>query len=616
MMVKIWMEHKASDGTEHNDDHADIQIMHDQYQLSMATWADYDDCDYDPWAPINVPTKQNANSAVDIKPNGAQEDPTTSNHQNIDAPQQTPHAEVPLNVRFPKYPWKIDPASHDNTLQIKCHDGIDTKQLHKVKFTSVVTHEGVAKNKQADVPGSLWHPLAQWISTQRWTDIALERGIRNSKLHQNATWMELALAFQLQSGHSILSSKTDLDNQTRCFRVAFARLLQHKGSSIKINNKKANYRTTFRPTRCVQTAAAITGKPDDGIHRRPLMSDDDTAFIAKVIQEHHERACAISAEAEVKWRNDYTVRYPARRPQWVPHPIAQLYEQLHHRQDQQKAEALRRKSHNTNTVASKTVTPHINVVNSEKDTCVLAPVHPIVNKSATQQPLKEKRKRDDQCGPCFFGHTTTSLRYRGEVNWSRNPEPTFWEKVPVGATLCYKCYNLGWRQKKQGGGGRPPDNNNANKPIEMHTEEHEEIRTEIVLSIDAQTIDRSSEIDDNGQDEHNHNHEAQELQSSSKYRRCANRLRNGIIRRDAKATSIHGVHDDTLFDARSTYCKGNDGHANSTTNVTQLSTKKYLFIPSIGIPSVPSAVASTPPAFAAPPTASSKVGSTNPIRST
>ena len=81
---------------------------------------------------------------------------------------------------------------------------------------------------------------------------------------------------------------------------------------------------------------------------------------------------------------------------------------------------------------------------------------------------------------------TTSLRYRGEVYWSRNPEPTFWEKVPVGATLCYKCYNLGWRQKKQGGGGRPPDNNNANEPIEVHTEEHEETHTDVILSIDAQ----------------------------------------------------------------------------------------------------------------------------------
>ena len=73
MMVEIWMEHRASDGTEYSDDPTDIQIMHDQYQASLHTWVDYDDCDYDPWAPVNVPVKDNVSSAVEVKPNDDRE---------------------------------------------------------------------------------------------------------------------------------------------------------------------------------------------------------------------------------------------------------------------------------------------------------------------------------------------------------------------------------------------------------------------------------------------------------------------------------------------------------------------------------------------------------------
>ena len=131
--------------------------------------------------------------------------------------------------------------------------------------------------------------------------------------------MEVSIAFQLQTGYNVISSKADLDNQVSCFRAAFTKLGQHKKSSIRINGKKSNYRIVLRPTRCIQTNPAITGVPGDGIHRRPIWNTKDTKVIANNIQQHHERACTIAADATETWRCDYRASYHKDRPKWTPH---------------------------------------------------------------------------------------------------------------------------------------------------------------------------------------------------------------------------------------------------------------------------------------------------------
>ena len=54
----------------------------------------------------------------------------------------------------------------------------------------------------------------------------------------------------------------------------------------------------------------------------------------------------------------------------------------------------------------------------------------------------QKRQREKRSGPCHFGHTTTSLRYRGAPSWQANPSTSFWKDVKAGVTLCYKYYNV------------------------------------------------------------------------------------------------------------------------------------------------------------------------------
>ena len=53
MMVNIWMEHRALEDNTNDDEHADIAVMENQYQIAANNWQDYDDYDYDPWAPVN-----------------------------------------------------------------------------------------------------------------------------------------------------------------------------------------------------------------------------------------------------------------------------------------------------------------------------------------------------------------------------------------------------------------------------------------------------------------------------------------------------------------------------------------------------------------------------------
>jgi hypothetical protein len=51
---------------------------------------------------------------------------------------------------------------------------------------------------------------------------------------------------------------------------------------------------------------------------------------------------------------------------------------------------------------------------------------------------------------CHFGHQTTSSRRGTRSSWHTNPEPSFWQCAPSGCILCSKCYQLGYRQRRDG----------------------------------------------------------------------------------------------------------------------------------------------------------------------
>ena len=156
-----------------------------------------------------------------------------------------------------------------------------------------------------------------------------------------------------------------------------------------------------------------------------------------------------------------------------------------------------------------------------------------------------------------------------------NPCPSFWSTVPTGATLCYKCYNTGWRQKARGGNGRPPDferqanttqGDNNMQTIEEDVREGENqvqpSNLQQILQSDdlldnkppgeLDTFDGSRSIDiddfgecadDTGDVDLGDDDFFPEMPSSSKRRRCAEQLRASRQRRRDKGMSVNGELD-------------------------------------------------------------------------
>ena len=245
-MVSIWLEYRTTRDNANPDEHADIAIMDNQAQIATNNWQDYEDYDYNPWAPINAPCTEQSDAAITVQNvqitqeaqpglrgsmpssshtgmslsgEGLDETgqrlidhtpPTSDGNQQVRIERQTNTTDecrdVTLKDRFAKYPWHSSHDGHDPDIKVVFHEGLDTPTIYKAKFIAVTENNGEVKHKQKTIPCSIWHPLAQWVNNQKWTRIATERGIRGSKLHHNATWMELTIVFQLQTGYNVISA--------------------------------------------------------------------------------------------------------------------------------------------------------------------------------------------------------------------------------------------------------------------------------------------------------------------------------------------------------------------------------------------------------------------------
>ena len=85
--------------------------------------------------------------------------------------------------------------------------------------------------------------------------------------------------------------------------------------------------------------------------------------------------------------------------------------------------------------------------------------------SAPQQQQRQRRgptkRKTMATGPCAFGCQTTWLN-NGVPLWKRVPDPSPWHDVPVGSTVCKKCYETGnnlrrnAKRSRLGAGHDPP----------------------------------------------------------------------------------------------------------------------------------------------------------------
>ena len=100
--------------------------------------------------------------------------------------------EQDLRTRFPAYPW-------DNSCTLSDHVTIVTPSPDNPAtfgcacYKPVACAAGILAAKHPKVPHNMWHPLASWISTLRWSTRKPPTTSVNDHHDKQTTWLELTL---------------------------------------------------------------------------------------------------------------------------------------------------------------------------------------------------------------------------------------------------------------------------------------------------------------------------------------------------------------------------------------------------------------------------------------
>ena len=69
-----------------------------------------------------------------------------------------------------------------------------------------------------------WEPVVWWLSNTQWTASGLGNNCTVNKNHMLATWVELALVFQIKTGVRLAPDNLDLRSQETIFRSIVKRI--------------------------------------------------------------------------------------------------------------------------------------------------------------------------------------------------------------------------------------------------------------------------------------------------------------------------------------------------------------------------------------------------------
>ena len=160
--------------------------------------------------------------------------------------QTTNNRGEPLDYRFPGYNWDSSNDSNDEEICVNVPDYTDHNLFGKTRYRSLHSNNAkkCSRTIMPTIPYNMWNPMVNWIKGTRWSDKSPDHNKRSD--NTQSTWIEMTLAFQLQTGYNILGEDADLKEQSECFRAAFVKVMQK--SSIHIDGNKMPYRKTFAPS--------------------------------------------------------------------------------------------------------------------------------------------------------------------------------------------------------------------------------------------------------------------------------------------------------------------------------------------------------------------------------
>ena len=315
----------------------------------------------------------------------------TSNPQGLGNPSAAAVSDTAVTIepsslpsRFPTYPWDNGQClcADEEELTIQYEVADNPKTFGTVIYTTIVNDHGKLQRATRRVPAEIWQPLSDWLHSLRWTMMQPTEGAKCKDHGGNVTWAELAVEFQRSTGFDIISKHTFLDAQIDCFAAACATVMSK--AQFATGGNMCTFRTAMRPRGTILTTATFTGAPAPGLQRRPVWNRSTTSFVAKVLYDHHCRACELAAEANGTWRNDYSIKFDANRPRWVPSVLADANCKMLQMAVKRKAE------HHT---------PNVDI---------------------------EPQQQVQRAGPCHFGHNFTTAAHKGQPYCTETPLPSFW----------------------------------------------------------------------------------------------------------------------------------------------------------------------------------------------
>ena len=202
------------------------------------------------------------------------------------------------------------------------------------------------------------------------------------------TWIELALAFQIQTGFRLAHDRLDLHEQERAFRGATKRIWN--STQVKCNGARQSTKEAWHPAPGIGSLKSIIGHARTGFCRRPVL-DKETWHKVSIICLQAQDLCS----GQEGFAKGFKPSIPRRVDGWTAAINFKLQAFL-----------------STGFCAE---------------------------------------EQDETTMICHFGHATTSNKKGKRHVWNANPPQSWWPgRVPGGVRLCNQCYQIGYRGTKKG----------------------------------------------------------------------------------------------------------------------------------------------------------------------
>lgn len=366
MYLALWNLFLSDGPQEQRDaDQNDINAL-EQYLENLEFEAGEDDFDYDPFAEMpdsrcdepadtavlrrDVPLRMEPACAKEGDvPGGASASSNLAAHQtsshrisdasvaiNADAtqPAEGPAVEedktLPIMERFPHYGWPTH--NSDTSISYGWYRSTDPSAFGAVKVPGVnsCARTSVSKRKLAcyRISMEMWEPFVDWVRRTDWSHFGLGACPHDStRMQRRATWVEIALAYQIQDGINLGSHGLNLAYQEKICRAMLCKVAAM--SKFLCGGKVIPYNELWHAAKYIDSIKPLIGHSRSGVCRRPIIPQEVCIRIATLCTKAHAENNAKDKFGVGHFPG--TMQYGSMK--WIPSAMTRIYELLEKTKD-------------------------------------------------------------------------------------------------------------------------------------------------------------------------------------------------------------------------------------------------------------------------------------------